>query len=378
MDWETGELVYSDEKRRLQKWEMQAAVRALLPDSRVRICYRDRLHEDVRVYRRDTLATYYRGLRVCGKVWECPVCAGKVAERKRAELDQAVRDHQAQGGGVLLLTLTVPHTARDEAFGLVDRLLKAFRAFGQGKKAWTAVLPGYLGSVRALEVTHGANGWHPHLHVLVFTGGEIEAGGELQAELLARWAKVVERHKLGEVNHHGLRLDDGKEAGNYVGKWGMVDEVTRAHTKQGRKGGRTPWALLADYIEGDKAAGRLFRDFAGAFRGKSQLSWSRGLRKRLGLVQEKDDQELAEEVREEADVFAARLSAEDWKLVRKNELRGRVLELLRTETWEAVRLLLDHYRAPKGSAARATVPTRPRELDPQRAAREPNGGEVRA
>lgn len=343
LDWDTGELVYNDEKRRLQRWEMQAAARPLLKHARLDQCYRVAVDE-VRVWRRPTSATYYRGLRVCGLVWACPVCAAKIAERRRAELIEAMDKHKATGGAAWLMTLTVPHTREEKAFTLTEKLLKAYRAFGQGKNAWTGILPGVVGSVRALEVTHGqANGWHPHLHVLVLLDGDADPK-EYEEKMLSQWAKVTKRHGLADVNEHGLRLDDGSKAAQYASKWGLEDEMTKAHIKQGRKGGnRTPWALLADYAQGDKRAGHLFQEFFGAFRGKSQLHWSRGLKKKLGL-DDKSDEQVAEEKVEAVDVLAARLSLEDWKLIRKHDLRGLVLELLRTADRSAVDLLLSQYR----------------------------------
>lgn len=389
LDWETGEVVYSDEKRRLQRWEMQSAARQLLTHKRLTQCYRIPIDE-VRVWRRPTSSTYYRGLRVCGMVWACPVCAAKVAERRRAELVQAMTQHQGEGGAVVMMTLTVPHTREEAAFSTTDRLLKAFTAFGGGKKAWKALLPGVVGSVRALEVTHGsANGWHPHLHVLVFLAAEVDLE-RFTPVLLSQWAKVTKRHGFGDVNEHGLRLDDGSKAAKYASKWGLEDELTKAHIKQGRKGGnRTPWALLADYSAGDTHAGHLFREFFGAFSKRHQLVWSRGLRAKFGLGQEKSDEELAAETVEAADVLVARLSLEDWKVIRKNDLRGTVLELLRTASWEAVDMLLAHYRQgatrgstgapqlsrafPLGTRATATRPTgedKARNTDEQAATQE--------
>lgn len=352
VNWETGEVVYNDEKRRLQRWEMQTAARTILQHGRLQQCYRVAI-DQVRVWRRPTTSTYYRGLRVCGMVWACPVCAAKIAERKRVELIAAMEQHRAAGGSVLMLTLTVPHSREDEAFSLTDRLLKAFTAFGGGKRSWKALLPGVVGSVRALEVTHGlANGWHPHLHVLVFLEGDVDQE-HYERVLLDQWAKVTKRHGLADVNEHGLRLDGAEKAGKYATKWGLEDEMTKAHLKQARKGGnRTPWALLADYTQGDKHAGHLFREFFEAFRSRHQLVWSRGLRARFGLGQEKTDEELAAEQVDAQDVLVARLSAEDWKTIRKNDLRGVVLELLRTASWEAVEMLLSHYRTAKERDAR--------------------------
>ena len=33
---------------------------------------------------------------------------------------------------------------------------------------------GIVGTIRSLEVTCGPNGWHPHLHVLIFAGADVE------------------------------------------------------------------------------------------------------------------------------------------------------------------------------------------------------------
>ena len=354
VDMETGELLDAHWGSRLKRWELQASARELLPDTRLRICYRHRQKQNdfVRVYRRgeaEKTSTYYRGLQVCGSVWSCPVCASKITERKRQELVQVIDQHTATGGGVMLLTLTVPHTWEDRAFKVADGLLEAYRAFGQGMGRWTGFVPGYLGSVRSLEVTHTANGWHPHLHVLVVTAERLTDVQRLMLsdELHYRWNAAAMRKGFGQLHRvHGLRLDDGSKAGNYAAKWGIPEELTKAHVKQGRRGdSRTPWALLADYtLNADRDAGRLFREFAEAFKGKSQLHWSRGLRALFGLDAEKTDEQLSEEVTQEQDELAARIGPADWALIRRHELRGLVLELLRDSDWSAVVHLLSKFK----------------------------------
>lgn len=328
---------------------MQSGARELLPEHRIQGCYRHRLpghvdSEGVRVYRRQNSSTYYRGLKVCGSVWCCPVCAAKISERRRVELSGAVELWRKTRGQVLLLTLTVPHSFGSVAFELLDSLLAAYRSFTSGKYRLSNLVPGYAGAVRALEVTHGENGWHPHLHVLVFTEDRAADLADLEVKLRDRWARVVMRHKLGAINTHGLRLDDGSKAAKYAGKWGMAEELTKAHVKEGRRGGRTPWALLKDYMGGDVQAGALFREFVAVFKGRSQLQWSRGLRDLLGLSIEKTDEELATETIQADDLLMARIKREDWHLIRRFNLRGQVLELLRDFDWSAVELLLDHYR----------------------------------
>ena len=206
-----------------------------------------------------------------------------------------------------------------------------------------------MGSVRALEVTHGANGWHPHLHVLVLTAAPVLDAERiaLQERLFKRWDVVCQRVGFSAVHpEHGLRLDNGSEAGSYATKWGFAEELTKSGLKVGRReGSRTPWELLADFtLNADQRAGQLFREFAAAFKGKSQLHWSRGLRDRLGLNDEKTDEELANETVESEDLLVARISPANWSLIRRHELRGLVLELLRVSDWAAVDLLLHQYR----------------------------------
>ena len=45
---------------------------------------------------------------------------------------------------------------------------------------------GFKGLIRSLEVTHGANGWHPHTHELWFLKGSAEGLQSLLAGALGQ------------------------------------------------------------------------------------------------------------------------------------------------------------------------------------------------
>ena len=108
---------------------------------------------------------HYGKLEVCSSVWLCPVCATKIAERRRAELSEGVDHCKVQGGAVLHLTLTVRHKHGDNLQNLLDRFTRAYRTMTGHRTYREKLRPLYqlFGSVRALEVTHSeANGWHPH------------------------------------------------------------------------------------------------------------------------------------------------------------------------------------------------------------------------
>jgi hypothetical protein len=97
---------------------------------------------------------------------------------------------------------------------------------------------------------------------------------------------------------HGLDIRDGTYAEQYVSKWGLEHELTKGHVKKGRNGGYTPFDLLQysmlDATMNGRTAASLWQEFGIATKGARQLSWSRGLKKLL-LIEEKTDEELAEE-----------------------------------------------------------------------------------
>ena len=366
VDLETGE-VQDGAGARLDRWADQATARRLLgSEHRVATCLRRPVPvskgstgEGVPVYRRDTSATYYGGLQVCGSAWICPCCAAKISERRRAEVQEAIRRHTAAGGEVLLMTMTVPHSRKDAALELVDAACKALRSFWAGKGRRLAFDgAGLVGSVRALEVTHSEGaGWHPHYHALLFVAGglDIAALAALERRLFKHWAGRVAAAGLGEASPDAFTLQGGALAAKYIAKgsgWGIADELTKANLKQARGGGRrSPFALLRDARHGDERAGRLFVTYARAFKGRSQLQWSPGLRAYLELCQELSDEQLAQAV-PELDYKLGTLTYTDWNVIVRHDLRAVVLEVARSGEWSDVQALVNRYRTP----ARARAP----------------------
>lgn len=330
---------------RLERFALQSGARRLLWGSRTAKCLRLRRQDKhgVEVWRSaDHGSAHYGGLQTCGSVWACPVCAAKVSERRRLELLSSMDKHKADGGACLLLTLTNPHTLGDDLADMANAQAKAMDRM-KGARAFRSLLDsmGCIGTVRAWEVTHGANGWHPHFHVLLFVRSGLDLD-ELRPLFYQQWANACRLAGLAIPSEaHGVRLDGGDEASKYVtkGLWGLEHEMTKGHTKKARKG-RSPFDLLRSYLyDDDKQAGALFVEYAGVFRGKRQLVWSKGL-KALFSVVDLSDEETAALVEESADLLGM-IELEEWRLVLRFDVRGEVLELAR-HGWEPVRRLLDN------------------------------------
>lgn len=347
IDPETGEIsgLRDPADCRVERFILQSAVRNLMPGSRtakcLRYCQKQRSSVDVwrsTQYKR----AFYGGLQTCASVWACPVCSAKISERRRTELKTLIAAHQAAGGVVLLVTRTVPHDRQDDLADLLDRIAQAERSY-TGHRDYKTLMQsfGLVGKVRALEVTHGeANGWHPHVHELVFLASGVSIP-DLEEDLSRIWKGAAVRAGLRLPSRaHGLSVQDGSQAAKYASKWGLESELTQWHRKRGKVESRTPFDLLRAVVaEHDGYAGYLFREYADAFHGRRQLVFSRGLKARY-QVADLDDGELA--ARQDADaVLLGRLTLDQWRVVCKTEQRGALLEIAANFTWESVLLLVE-------------------------------------
>lgn len=334
------EKAFDPMESRVRRFALQSVARKFLPDSRTSNCLRLRTFaREIQVIRSVQYKTAsYTGLQTCGSVWACPVCAAKIAERRRVEIIVAMTTHKATGGTVNLLTLTTPHKRADNLSLLLQQQALALKFFktdctvrGIFKEMEV------IGQIRALEVTHGRkskinNGWHPHYHFLLFGGSAGDLIG-FEDRLYVRWAACCVRAGLGEPSRrYGIKLDDGSKAAQYVSKWGLEDEMTKGHTKKALHG-ETPFDFLRAYLADskDKQAGALFKEFAETFKGKRQLHWSAGLKKRFGIG-ETTDEELLEEHEDDA-AFLGTISLEQWKEVLRVDGRALILHLAAKFGW---------------------------------------------
>lgn len=324
---------------RFLRYQMQSAAKHILPKNRVAICLRHQIDKygDVDVFKhRSTQRAFYGGLMVCGSVWTCPVCASKISERRRLELKTAFKAHLDSGGYCTMVTLTFSHSARDKLDDLLIALGKSVNRFRSGKRYNNFRQEiGLIGSIRAFEITYGANGWHPHIHLLLMHTNEVEPWDmvELQDRLYSMWEGACAANDLDTNRAHGLKLHDAAEASTYIGKWGdLMDkpwgtdsEMTKANIKKGRSGNITPFDMLRAIVEdGDLEYETKFREYASATKGKQQLVWSPGLKDRF-QIDDKTDEEVSTEKLEESDLLG-RLSWQDWKFILHNNLRFELLQ----------------------------------------------------
>lgn len=307
--------------------------------------------------------SFYSGVQVCGSIWGCPICAAKISERRRQEVEQSVDWAYQSSLQPMMITLTFPHQRTDDLGGLLDKQREALRRLRKGrvwdlaKQRWQ-----FQGLVRALEITHSErNGWHPHTHELWFVSADTTAG-DVKTTVLKRWKRIcIDVGLLDPENEQSFRAFDVRSvdvkgwvsAGEYLAKaddanhWGADREMAKASskgTKGGKRAGRHPFRLLSESLDGNERAGRLYVDFIQKVteRRVRALFFSPGLKKRIG-IDDHSDEELAEEQRDEA-IALGQLEGDDWRLIRRLGQQAPVLDAAEAGGWEAVILLLAELR----------------------------------
>ena len=245
-------------------------------------------------------SSHLSGILRCGSIWECAVCQA-VVKSTRAQTIQSVAETHGQER-IVMLTLTIRHTRQEDLKALRQGLARAWSRVKSGAP-WVRFREriGYVGDVRALEVTHGEkNGWHPHLHIMIFSKlpADSEAWRVERDWLSERWRSAVNR-ELGArcipSDANGATVTPCHRV-DYIAKLGL--EICDPGTKTANKASRTPWEIAADFAREKKLAdASLFREYTQAMFRARQLTWSTGrhdLRK-IYDVADQDDTAIVED-----------------------------------------------------------------------------------
>lgn len=309
-----------------------------------------RVSPQVSLVRPDGKPSYhYKGLRICGSVHTCPLCASKIQERRRQEVAQAIEWGEAQGKSVVMVSYTFPHRV-DQPLALLLRLQQeAIKSLREGKAYKNLMASvGHAGRIRTLEVTHGRNGWHPHTHELLIVSPSADPG-RMKVALSNLWLKACRKVGLFQPDRddewsflsHAVDVRDGDlGAAAYLAKmddqnkWGLSHEMTKGSSKQGRASGSHPFKLAVD-----ASTSQLFMEYVNAIKGARQLVWSRGLKAAVGLDEKTDEQIAQEEATRVTDRIP--LSPDDWRKVIKSDARYDLIRAAETDGHDGVKRALE-------------------------------------
>lgn len=387
------------------------------------------------VFDSDSGRAAIKGTTSCSSVWVCPVCASAIQRHRAGELGQVLAWARREKLTVAMVTLTVRHSAKhplsetiDQATGEVvagvwDAISSGWasvtsgsqwvseseEAFVERLETWETARQLALegkgrmprggrkniapirrigdqekfqvkGWARAVEVTHGLNGWHVHVHAVLVLGGERDQATSnafaLGSSMWERWSNGIGKHGFTALKHQGgldVRVSAAaeKRLAEYLQKDGLADteehlkasleaagrkaaaEAIMGAGKQARRGGRTPFQILDDLdLDNPGRDFALWREWVEGSKGRRQLTWSAALRELAGLAtSELTDEEIVDQ--DLGGDVAVILPGETWDVIRSTSWQ--VLDVMENQgpagliTWLRHRGLRAEFAEPPGS-----------------------------
>ena len=213
------------------------------------------------------MSARFCGVLTCGHIWTCPTCSARLRAERAERINAAVSN---AGGTWIMLTVTLRHRAGMPLSKLLAGLILAWRKTRQGgliQRLWSERVSA---SARAVEITYGDNGWHPHLHVLLRVDREWSAV-EKEA-LLERWQDKVAAVLGSECAPSDRRAlvwsapfdaSDAQSRASYLAKLGL--EVA------GLGKDSSVWSIARRAAAGCKASLYRWQEFYDATRGRRML-----------------------------------------------------------------------------------------------------------
>jgi hypothetical protein len=320
-------------ERREDRYRLRERLGRLTTNKRVASCGQHRISNEInptiRVQQDAKGKTaHYTGVQLCGGIHLCPVCSPRIRQERATEIDQAAATWIAQHctGAVMLLTLTLPHDHGERLADVLGTVRESFGALVSGRAWQTTKLDyGVQFYIASHDSTVGRNGWHPHLHILLFGRYALddEDLAALERAIWKRWSDAVtKRGHRRPSRKHGVQLERARnrtDVARYVCQVVAGDDVDDARTvpvalemargdlkTSHHAGQRTVWQLLRDLTERRAREGEwtpamdaaderdlaLWLEWEKATKGVRAIRWSRGLRVAVGLDEEKSDEEI--------------------------------------------------------------------------------------
>ncbi len=240
----------------------------------------------------DKTSGQLRNLATCKSLFLCRVCRIKKTAALAAQVERAHEEWMAKKREVYMATLTIPHQRGQSLPGLLGSskdltgLLGAFSRM-QNRPAWRSFKKRHNVRLllRAQETTYGReHGWHPHLHIAVFSGlkrfgaaRSARRARQLQRELFLLWHSACQASGLGAPSReHGVDVTATRSAQAYIAKWSIGSELSKSAEKSGRGGNQSIGELELDLLGPDESlrkrrAAGLLKSYYATMRGKQAI-----------------------------------------------------------------------------------------------------------
>lgn len=291
-----------------------------------------------------TQKPFYHGVMKCGSVWRCPVCSKKITDYRQKEVYFLASEWLRNEGELSFITLTLRHNKTDSLKMILNRLNGEFRKM-QRTSVFSKIKSAYkiTGFVKSLEITYSfENGWHPHLHLLVFHRSK--KTDDLHKGLIKQWTKrKVLRATQRAQNAQSVYNKNG--ISNYVTKWDLSAELTKSSFKVSKsKRSFTGFALLKSIIEGKFEGHKMqfaewkYQEYIAATYRRHMIHISKEVRK---LLTDQDLKSVEEILKDETpDETICKIDKNLWKEIIGKKIEANLLNAYELGGIEGIKKLL--------------------------------------
>jgi hypothetical protein len=276
------------------------------------------------LYNGDGKNVVVSGLQRCGSPTACVVCSARIAQSRCETLGTIFDAYLGRGYRMMMLTLTVRHHKGQRLNHLLDAMNGAWEDL-QGSGAFKKLRKeNGLKIVRVLEVTWGANGWHPHFHIMMIFQGDVPTMQVEKEQIEALWikhvtadvadreytvkvkGKTVKKIKKGykglTAPKKGVAVDFREDPTPKMRAWyltkasGMSSlEMTMGRSKKSMDGNLGVWQVHSKAVAGDGEALKVWQEYEKAIKRRRTFLPSRDLASFVGQKWKDLSDDLEEE-----------------------------------------------------------------------------------
>lgn len=274
----------------------------------------------------------YGGLQTCESIWACPVCAARIAVEKGLDVMKALELAKRENWQPVMVALTARHNVAMRLEAFKNQFKAAWQMFSAHRR-WKTFkkIYGVKHEIVNREITYGDNGWHYHMHLLLFLDfGAIDsaAADDLQSALEALWMQCLESKGLDGIPNIAAKVSSHGNVGQtYLTKIGLTISESNGKleyemTSSETKSGKSIWDILRHAHYGDEKSESLYIEFVEAMSDTNFLTLSHGLKALIADIQLPSNDSEPDKSQEWAEI-----SPYWWNIVRRAYAMGKLLEL---------------------------------------------------
>ena len=302
-------------------------------------------NKDIDVVKGEKGNVYLTNLQKCGSIWICPVCLIKLNKHKLEWLKLTLDHHSKQNRKMSFNTLTIQHKRYSRLEDTMDLLQSVYKSVSENHRLKKIKKENKIEYIYTMEITYGANGWHPHFHFLVVSKADNSSIKEYNQLFKSLYQKQIE--KRGLLYKEGVTIDiksisNDKDIADYMTKQNAVYEITSNQNKISYKASKNYLELVSDYIDNGVDHTKILLEYSDATHRKRQHQTSRGfVPKDIKKMQNKTDQEILRD--DKIDYIIGTLTTAQMKFIIKNDYEDLFLQMIQEKPLNEV---MDYFNIP--------------------------------